>query len=360
MEKEFQTYAGNIKNQILFQWEDVFQANQEQFISRFREHFNQICREIVRLQKSGGLPELSYLEYTLLYTNFLERNYAAQVRVYGEDWYLDPNQKAVGTFDVSFLFEPFTELWDKLLTARKGYAGEVSSADVAELVIAALPCFYAYVVTTARRAILTCVEGEAYGELKRADEFEINIGEYMGHTEAVYKEKRNKDREEYADWFRQRLELRYTFEDLTGMDFSGEDLSEIDFRYSDLRNTVLRNTDFQDSMLFGTRFCNAVMEGADLRYCMLYEADFTGADLKHASFVRAVGDAGIQEREEWLIPGYQGVSFRNADLRNADFTKASFRGADFTGAILEGAVFGREQAMQSRLTEEQRKTIVIR
>ena len=73
--------------------------------------------------------------------------------------------------------------------------------------------------------------------------------------------------------------------------------------------------------------------------CVIYEADFSYAKLKGASFVNALGGAGPLFSDVWWSVGYLPVSFRHADLTNADFTGANLAGADFTGAKLDGAIF---------------------
>lgn len=296
VDKKFEMFAKEQKNKKLFETEDFFQKNSEQCIRMFQENFCFVCKKIGKLQQRGALPELYYLKYTLRLTSFVKRDYSVEIRVYDKEWYLDQHQAEVGTFDVSFLFEKFTELWEELLSVRKRYAGKVSSREIEAFMVTALPNFYTYVVLCGRFGISSCIKEESYKEIWKGEDFEINIGEYMGHTEAVHKEKKKKDREYFVDWLKQRLEYEYAFEDLTGMDFSGEDLSEIDFRYSDLSNTVLRGTDLQDSLLFGTRFCGADMERVDLKYCLLYEADFTGANLKDAIFRLANPMQGYREK----------------------------------------------------------------
>lgn len=360
MKEEFSSIAKSLENDYLFSTEALYQKNKSIYISRFQEHFSDTCARIVTLQQQGKLGEIAYLEYTMLYSNFINHNYIAEVRVYDDTWYFDKMQQVIGTFDVSFLFVYLEQLWNELLSVRKRYAGSVTSQEVTSFVIESFPKFYNYVVSSCRFGILPLIESEPFCLIKCMDEFELNIGSYMGTTEAIYKENRNKNREQFIEWFKERKEFDYAFEDFSGMDFSDLDLSEIDFRYSDLRNANLNHTDLQDSLLFGTRFCNADMEYVDLRYCLLYEADFTGANLKYANFTLAEANEGPLNHSEWEVVGFMGVSFRNANLEYANFTKASFLGADFTGASMTGAIFLAEQANQLQLSEEQRNVICLK
>lgn len=355
---KFEKYALQLKNQKLFEMEELYQKNFTDYVSIFQEHFLQLCKNIIQLQKTSTLGEISYLEYTLLYTNLLQKKETAEVRVYNDNWYFDSGQQIIGNFDFSHLFPKFRELWTELFAARKRFAGAVASHEIKSFLLSCAHSFYRYVISVCRFSILPCIESELFQSIQRAKKFEINIGEYMAYTEAVYKEDKTQTSKDALDWFSLRLEYEYAFEDFSGLDFSGTNLSEIDLRYSDLRNCKLANTDFQDSMLFGTRFCYSDMEDADLRYCLLHEADFTGANLANARFTAAKSYTGIApERTSWKIPGYRPVSFRNANLTNADFKNAAIENADFTGAKMDGAMFYEEHASQLELSPEQMRQI---
>jgi len=358
MTEEFKKYAEQLKNQKLFETEELYQNHLDEYIPIFQNHFKHICEAVIKLQKNNALGEISYLEYTLLFTNLVRAEETAEVRVYGDDWYFDPRQRAVGSLDFSFLFVNYRKLWKELMSGRKRFA-RVTAQDTVSFLLSCAKQFYQYIVSAFRFSILGCVETEPFLSVRRAEEFEINVGEYMAFTEAIYKENRQRTSEDTLDWFAMREEYEYAFEDFTGLDFSGADLSEIDLRYSDLRRTALVGTDFQDAMLFGTRFHHANLQGADLRYCQLYESDFTGADLTNARFTAARAYRGVPDHSEWTITGYRSVSFKDANLTNADFTRTRIRDADFTGAVMDGAIIDRNQLEYFALSPEQIKAVKI-
>ena len=359
MTDEFMQYADHLKNEKLFELEEFYQKQLEIYRPDIQKNFNRICTTIVNLQKKQLLGAISYLEYTLLFTNLIRAEETAEVRVYDKNWYFDPNQLIVGSFDFSFLFTKYRELKESLMSARKRFAGAVTAQETTAYLLTCASQFYKYVVSSFRFSILPCVRSEPFLSIQRADEFEINIGEYMGHTEAVYKENRTRTSKETLDWFDMREEFDYAFEDFSGLDFSGADLSEIDLRYADLSNTTLTNTDFQDAMLFGTRFCHANLQNADLRYCQMHEADFTGADLTNACFTAASAYRGVPNHAEWIITGYRSLSFRDANLTNADFSRCDIHDADFTGAVMDGTIIERNRLDQFALSAKQLKTITI-
>lgn len=328
------------------------------YTPNFQTNFCQICETIVNLQSKKKLGEISYLEYTLLFSNLIRKNYTAEVRIYDENWYYDAAQRAVGSFDFSFLFSAYIELWAELMSGRKRFA-KVTAQEATSFLLSCASQFYKYVVSVFRFSILPCIKTEPFLSIRRAAEFEINVGEYMGHTEAIYKENQKRQSKKALDWFRLREEYEYAFEDFSGLDFSGADLSEIDLRYSDLSRTTLIGTDFQDSMLFGTRFCDACLQHADFRYCLLHESDFTGADLSDACFSAAKAYRGVPNHSKWTITGYRSVSFRNANLTNTDFTRTRIQDADFSGAVMNGTIIERKLLDQFSLSPEQIQAVKL-
>jgi len=318
--EQFTNQAQTKLNEKLFKTEASFPGEFPRLSAGFKENFRQVCEKIAELD------DIAYIEYTLLRTSIINKNYTAEVRVYGEDWYFCKNQQAVGEFDVSFLFKHFDDLWGELIDMRKQFTGKVSAADVKEFMMDAAPKFYAYVISLCRFSILDCVERDYFKALKKSPKFEINVGEYMAQTQVVYKENAEKNRGEILEWFADRLNFAYCFEDFSGLDLSGENLSEIDLRYADLRNCELKDVNFIGSNLTGARFCGANLENADFSYSNLYEADFSGANLQNAKFNHVMADSGMFGEVEWQRPGYFGVSFKNADLRGTDFTNANFGG----------------------------------
>ena len=65
MTKEFKQYADELKNEKLFELEEIYQTDLDDYIPIFQKHFRQICETIRNLQEKQELYEISYLEYTL-------------------------------------------------------------------------------------------------------------------------------------------------------------------------------------------------------------------------------------------------------------------------------------------------------
>ena len=304
MNKIFEEYAIQLKNQKLFEMEDIYQKHFSEFVPFFQKHFQETCENIIKMQKAGRLGEISYLEYTLLYTNMLQKKETAEVRVYDNNWYFGDKQQIVNEFDFSVLFTKYHELSSELMAYRKRFAGEASSQEVQSFLFSCIRPFYCYIISIFRYSILPCINKEPFLSIQRTDKFEINIGEYMGYTEAIYKENKKRTSEDSLAWFSLRREFEYAFEDFSGL-------------------------------------------------------DFTGADLSGAKFIAAEAHAGVPNHNKWIITGYQRVSFRNACLKKADFQRTRTLDADFTGAVMDGALFQQSQLTSFELSPEQMKVINI-
>ena len=336
---EFMELAAALRNEYLLKTEALFVAKRRQWFSEFAVHFQSICEKAVKMQGERVLPAISYLDYAMLYTNFVNRHFTLEVWAYGSEWYKDEGQLMVGEFDASFLFAYFDELWDKLLSARKRYVGKVTVQEVAALMMDALPDFCSYFTNIARFAIAGHAGKSPFAEIAKGETFQIGVGEYMAGTEPVYTESKNKDAAELASWFEKRLEGEYVAQDCTGLDFSDKEFQGTDFRYVQFCRSRFDHASLQGAELIGANFREARMEKCCLDNCFINEADFSYATLKGASFAGAQGRAGLPDAEKWQFVGFLPVSFRYADLTGASFKGADLAGAGFTGAVLNGADF---------------------
>ena len=339
MHSDLITHYQSLVTAHLLKTEALYIANKTAWIASFSSHFQGICSRIIEQQDNAILPTIQYLEYTMLYSNFINRRYVAEITVYNEKRYLDKSQQSFGEYDLSHIFIYFNELWDKLLSERKRYVGKVKSREITTLMIEALPKFYSYLAGIARLAIREHLNKSPFTDISKNDVFQVAVGDYMACTSNVYTEKKNKDAKKLIKCFSEDVESRFTFDDFSNMDFSGHSFTLKEFCYSQFRNTCLNNTFFNNCALSGANFSKANMENCSFNSCSIHEADFSYTNLKHTSFVKARGRVGIPISEEWLFAGYLPVSFRYADLSNAHFTGANLSGADFTGAVLDGTVF---------------------
>ena len=153
MYKDFKIHSEELRNEYLLKTEALFAAQHQKFAADFAENLKAVCEEIVKQQRESTLSSISHIEYTILYTNIVDRIYTIEVRVYGEDWYMDENQQMIGELDISPLFIYYNELWDTLLAQIRRYTRKVNILEVKEIMLKAIPDFYSYLTSIARIAI---------------------------------------------------------------------------------------------------------------------------------------------------------------------------------------------------------------
>jgi len=157
------------------------------------------------------------------------------------------------------------------------YVGKVTSREITALMLQTLPNFYSYLANLARLAIKTLIDQSPFTDIIKTDTFKVNIGDYIASTEPIYTESKNKDANKLAEWFADRLENEYTFEDFSHLDFSHQNFTFTEFRYSHFRHTNLSHTNLQGCALIGANFHHANLEHCTLDNCSIYETDFSYA-----------------------------------------------------------------------------------
>jgi len=193
--------------------------------------------------------------------------------------------------------------------------------------IQALPCFYSYLASIARRAIADSFDKRTFAGIAKNETFKVCVGDYMASAMPVYIESKNRADRALPKHFENRLEKEHTFQDCSALDFSGRYLKYAEFGYSQFRHSKLVNTSLEGSILTGASFYGANLENCRLNNSSIYETDFARATLKNANFANSRGRAGLPDGKKWRHAGFLPTSFRNADLTNADFTGADLAGA---------------------------------
>lgn len=149
---------------------------------------------------------------------------------------------------------------------------------------------------------------------------------------------------------------------LNGLDLSGLDLSGINFRAARLNKANLKgtklvgaildqvwalkadfsNADLSHASLFASQMQDANFDGADLSYTRI-TGDFTRAHMRKAKFHKANLAADMTNQSMGLIHAVlrstdlTGADFTDADLSRADLEFANLNGANLVGAILTEA-----------------------
>ena len=84
MDEDFIGRANTKRNEYLLMTDELFVANKTEWLASFASRFRDVCAQIRQLQESSELTPISFLEYTMLYSNFINRNYTADIFACGE------------------------------------------------------------------------------------------------------------------------------------------------------------------------------------------------------------------------------------------------------------------------------------
>lgn len=347
MDENFLKEYLELRSESLLNLNSVFYDRIREIGEGFCDSLRAACDRVVEMQERG-YQEIEYLEFTLLRTRLLKRDYDAPVMVYGEDWYADLNQAQVGTIDTSPIFSFYEELTEKTECLVKKYRTKLPEEAVAERMCLSAEYFWSYVGLALRQSVM----GFKAGEMKITDDFRIRCCEYMGNGQVLRRHTPPKYMEQLGKWFGGKEKDVYRFRDFSGRDFSGWNLRDMDFTGCDFRNCNLSGCDLTGADLTGTWFCDSDMRGAKLSGAWVPGARFDRADLTGALFEDTYCVCRIN-RKTWLRPDNLCPGFAGAILRGADLTFSVMEGADFTGAVVDGARFNEGHVEYYSLSPEQ-------
>ncbi|WP_077611773.1 pentapeptide repeat-containing protein [Clostridium sp. Marseille-P2415] len=349
--------------EILEEAEGIFQDTKDEFRMRFVREFSSMCE---KMKKNGDEMKPGYFMYHLLRTDLVRGIYRCPVIVYDRNWYFHKGIRA-GELETGKLFCLYGKLWNNLSQRAKRYVGHVKMPEVDRVMQEMVTVFYRYLKEMILYSVSEATETESYRTMKKEEDFQIRLGEYLEPGDLVYQEQPVKDIEEVKKWLAKNEKEAYCFEDFKGLDLSSLMLQNHDFRYTDFRGAALEKTNFSLSLLIGASFRNCHMKEVNLAGSLFHNADFTGADLEGADLSYGLTYQGKGPADTWRNEGYTGSSFRNSNLQGACFKRgvydgADFRGArlvgsDFTEAALYGSRFTRKQAEEAKLGREQLEQI---
>ncbi|MUG47386.1 pentapeptide repeat-containing protein [Paenibacillus woosongensis] len=324
---------------MLEQLEQTYQGWRPELIREFIASFRAWCRQLLELQAAGKKGRIGYLTYSMLRTAMQSGKMTYLGEAQDENWFMDPQPVRCG-YEAKWAYLPLEKWKEAVMSRRREYAGQISEMDVEREMRHEAAYVHGYVVALIRQAMPEAVRLEEFLQLDKEAVVEIRVGEYLDHSEVVYKlDERNLDSAEVKEWLEAGKEAEYAYEVYRKLDLADGDYSALDFRYARFEDTRLKDSQLAECMLVGTRFERCMLAGANFSGSFLHEASFEYCGLQGADFRFVEGMSGTAGTEEWDIPGFIGVNFAGADLSEADFTSANLRGARFIGANLTGASF---------------------
>lgn len=140
--------------------------------------------------------------------------------------------------------------------------------------------------------------------------------------------------------------------DLAGLDFSGADLRSASFQDARLTGWVCRACDLRRADFTAAQAAGADLRGADLRRVVFHGTEARGAILREtyldgADLSQAVLEAADLSKSVFQWGQMGGANLAGATARDVDFMKTGMRQVNFAGADLRGACLRRTDLQQA-------------
>lgn len=181
-----ENYVAQIRTEKIKEMEQYYLRNKEKHLIKFVEDFKKMCLKIKDMQSQGEKARIGYINYSILRTNIMEKNYEYSIDSFDKYWYFDKVECST-TYDVYWTFKFLEEFGQEIEKKRKQYFNKIIKSDIEKIVNKEISIYDNQIKTIARIAILYAVQSEEYKEISKEDVVEIRIGEYYGISKLIYK-----------------------------------------------------------------------------------------------------------------------------------------------------------------------------
>lgn len=239
---------------------------------------------------------VSFMYFSFLKTDILNRNYRLQLHGLDISWYLD-NEPAEVYVDAKELLIPFDKLWDELIRAAQGYGVFVNEYDIRNLLFEELHVIDYMICQILRYRLRDWEKKGIFDSVTRSPYWTLRWGEYRDLTEILVQTDRVE--KEPGIWISELVKNARKPENMVFSywykgTYENRTIKDMDLRFITFEDSLLQNIKFQNCNLEGSRFpgsrlvgcsfegCN--LWGADLRECTFEETSFAGAELTAATF----------------------------------------------------------------------------
>lgn len=355
LEKFKEKVVKNLAEENKLSFEKNFKDNEEKAKDLIIDGMKSIIKRAKDLKAEKNENKIAVFQFELLRINILNDSYKILIHGYNSLWYLDSNP-IYEEIDLSFLFEPFIKLKEKLGKEKKIYIGKVNDYDIQKIIFEFAAKCYMDISKTVRNWLWDLDEEEWMKESSIEDFYTVKWSEYQGKSETLFsmdnREKNIKELLELKKQPEEKLPFVYTVwknSTLEDVDLTKQNMLFINFKGSKLKNINFSECDiirgqFKDTKVKRCTFTNARIIGTPFQNSKIEDSNFNNADC-----------TGVDFRKSEL----RYVDFSNANLKNSNFINAQFKNVSFEGANLEDAIFSSLDIPFINLTSEQLQTIYI-
>lgn len=345
----------NLAEESKLSVEKNFKDNEEKVKELIINGMKSLIKRAKESKEDKNENKIAVFQFELLRINIINESYKILVHGYNSFWYLD-SDSIYEEIDLSFLFEPFIKLKEKLIKEKRIYMGKVNDYDIQKIIFELTAECYTDMSKTARNWFWNLDEEEWIKESSVGDFYTVKWSEYQGKSETLFAmDNREKDIKELLELKKQpeeKLPFVYTVwknSTLEDGDLTKQNMLFINFKGSTLRNINFSECDivrgqFKDTKVKRCTLINSRLIGTFFENSKVEDSDFSNADC-----------TGVDFREAEL----RYVDFSNSNLKNSNFINAKFKNVSFDGADLEDAIFSAKDIPFINLTSEQLQTIYI-
>lgn len=296
-----QEYCVN-KEEIRDDFMTGLEKGMDELIKRFFDAFGEIADQAEEQEKTACVFFIfSLLRYDLL----LDR---ARVRldVMNGGWYID-KEPLCTELDLTFLFAPYFQWREKLLTATRTYMGKVNRYDVEAIVQEEIMEAVRPLIQILRLAFRKLEVNENFTRIPKLPFWEIQFGEYRDYNETIIRMNRESRTEDnwlskLEDYEENPAILQFSWWHKAAL--SKGDCKEKDLCYIVFEDCSLRNIDFEKAKLAGARFLNCRLEQCNFKQANLSQSEFANCTFADCIFTEAELQQAIFSldglREEWF------------------------------------------------------------
>lgn len=237
---------------------------------------------------------VSFLFISALKTDLIQRNYQFLLHAMDLRWYLDDESIEV-YFSAGALFEPWEQLWDRLIEKSHAYRGAVNLYDIQHILFGELEVMDAVIALILRYQLRDWEKKGIFSKVTLPPYWLLKWGEYRDQMEFIlHTDRGEKDESVWKGELKKAVHKPETmvFSYWYRVAYRDYTMKELDMRFMVFEESNLEGMAFHGCNLEGARFSKCTMTDCSFEGCRLWGADFTGCTLK-------------------------GVSFQNADLTNA-------------------------------------------
>ena len=336
-------------------FEENFKNNEEKVKAMIIKGMKSLISKAKEIKEEDNKNKIAVFQFELIRINIVNESYKILIHGYNSSWYLDP-KPIYEEIDLSFLFEPFIKLKEKLIKEKRIYMGKVNNYDIQKLIFELVVKCYMDMSKVIRNWFWNLDEEEWMKESSIEDFYTVKWSEYQGKSEILFamdnKEKNIKELLELKKQPEEKLPFIYTV--WKNSILEDGDLAKQNMLFINFKGSKLKNLDFAESDIIRGQFKDTEVKRCTLKKCNLIGTSFENSKIEDSDF--SSGDCtGVDFSKSEL----RYVDFSNANLKNSNFINAKFKSVSFEGADLEDAIFSSKDIPFINLTSEQLQTIYI-